>query len=151
MTRTAALIPTLLALLACGACGRDGDGSGPPAPRSPVGTWTMDADHFAEERFRFTRGMAGAPESVEFFKRAGNNLTVEFREDGTWSAEGQIGPQAMTETGTWTQSGRTLTLTWNSRGGQPYAWEQDVAYDGETYEVEPEQPAPFKLRMRRKE
>jgi hypothetical protein len=125
------------------ACGKD-------EARSPVGLWIIEPEQYAKQMLEFTKDMPGAPKEADYFKRAAN-VEIEFKADGTWTSKGMMERQKIDESGVWRLEGDQLTLVWKTKGGlKAPEWKQTVTYDGSSFDVVPEQNAPFPLHLVRK-
>jgi hypothetical protein len=122
--------PCLLALAAVALAVLPGCGSEDEAPPSPVGTWVIELDHYAEQMLAFTKDMPGAPKDAEYFRKAAQ-VEVEVKADGTWTSIGRIEKHSINETGVWSLAGDELTIEWQTRSGKPAPkWVQTVRFDG---------------------
>lgn len=153
-TLSLALLLTL-ALVGCGGDSGGGGGGGPVA--GPAGVYDIDREHLekaalAAAKAEMPAGTEMPPEILDMIKKglAAMTVNVTINTDATWAAAGTSGDgDTIDESGTWTESGGTITFNTTKKDGKDHTDTKTGKYKDGVIMMSPDKDAP-ELRFVRK-
>lgn len=156
--RYATLGLALLVTFAFVGCGGDSPGGGGGGPAAgPAGVYDIDREHLekaalAAATAEMPPGTEMPPEIIDMIKKglAAMTVNVTINKDATWAASGTSGDgDTIDESGTWTESGGTITFNTTKKEGKDHTDSKDGKYKDGVILMRPEKDAP-ELRFVRK-